>query len=53
LYHHDPITCSPETTVRELAGLMSQHQVHLLPVVDGGKMVGVVARLDLIRAMET
>lgn len=52
LYHHDPITCSPETTMRELAGLMSQHRVHLLPVVDGGKMVGVVARLDLIRAME-
>ncbi len=52
LYKKDPVTCSPETTVRELAGLMSQHQVHLLPVVDSGKMIGVVARLDLIRVME-
>jgi len=52
LYSKDPVTCSPDTTVRELAGLMSQHRVHLLPVVDGGKMVGVVARLDLIRVME-
>ena len=52
LYRKDPVTCSPDTTVRELAGLMSQHQVHLLPVVDDGKMVGVVARLDLIRVME-
>jgi CBS domain-containing protein len=52
LYQKDPVTCSPDTTVRELAGLMSQHRVHLLPVVDGGKMIGVVARLDLIRVME-
>ncbi|MCK5825438.1 MAG: CBS domain-containing protein [Desulfuromusa sp.] len=52
LYREDPVTCSPDTTVRELAGLMSQHRVHLLPVVDDGKMVGVVARLDLIRVME-
>jgi len=52
LYHKDPVTCSPETTVRELAALMSQHKVHLLPVVEDGKMIGVVARLDLIRVME-
>jgi CBS domain-containing protein len=52
LYHKDPVTCSPETTVRELAALMSQHKVHLLPVIEAGEMVGVVARLDLIRVME-
>jgi len=52
LYQKDPVTCAPDTTVRELAGLMSQHRVHLLPVVDSGKMIGVVARLDLIRVME-
>ena len=46
------ITCSPEQTVRELAGLMSKHSVHLLPVVEDGKMTGVVARLDLIKALE-
>ncbi len=51
LYRKDPVTCSPDATIRELAGLMSQHNVHLLPVVDAGKMVGVVARLDLIRIM--
>jgi CBS domain-containing protein len=52
LYHKNPVTCSPETTVRELAALMSQHKVHLLPVVENGEMIGVVARLDLIRVME-
>jgi CBS domain-containing protein len=52
LYRKDPITCSPETPVRDLAVLMSLHKVHLLPVVDDQKMVGVVARLDLIKVME-
>lgn len=52
LYRKDPVTCSPDATVRELAGLMSQHKVHLLPVVEDGKMIGVLARLDLIRVME-
>ena len=47
-----PVTCGPEATVREIAALMSKHKVHLVPVVMSGKMVGVVARLDLIRAME-
>lgn len=47
-----PVTCSPESTVREIAGLMSKHKVHLLPVVEADEMIGVVARLDLIRAME-
>ncbi len=48
----NPVTCTPDTDVRELAGLMSQKKVHLLPVIDAGRMVGVVARLDLIRSME-
>lgn len=52
LYRKDPITCSPEDSVRDLAILMGQHKVHLLPVVDDQKMVGVVARLDLIKVME-
>lgn len=45
------VTCSPETPVSEIAGLMSENKVHLVPVLDGAKLVGVVARLDLIRSM--
>jgi CBS domain-containing protein len=47
----DLVTCSPETPVSEIAGLMSEKKVHLVPVLDGDKLVGVVARLDLIRTM--
>lgn len=52
LFQGNPVTCSPDATTREMAGLMSQHKVHLLPVLDEGQMVGVVARLDMIRGME-
>jgi len=44
-------TCTPDTPVSEIAGLMVDRAVHLVPVVDGGKVVGVVARLDIIRSM--
>ena len=47
-----PVTCSPDATVREIAALMSRHKIHLVPVVDEGKMIGVVSRLDMIRSME-
>jgi len=53
LYQKNPVTCSPEMTTRDLAALMSQHKVHLLPVVEEDKMIGVVSRLDLIRVMES
>jgi len=52
LYSGSPVTCSPSATIRDMAALMSQHKVHLLPVIEDSKMVGVVARLDLIQAME-
>lgn len=45
------VTCSPETSVSDIAALMVDNKAHLIPVVDGEKMVGVVARLDIIRAM--
>lgn len=45
------VTCTPETPVSEIAALMVDRKAHLIPVVDGEKLVGVVARLDVIRSM--
>ncbi len=44
-------TCCEETPVTEIAALMVENRVHMLPVVDGKKLLGVVARLDIIRSM--
>jgi CBS domain-containing protein len=45
------VTCTPETPVSEIAALMVDRKAHLIPVVEGEKLVGVVARLDIIRSM--
>jgi len=47
----DITTCGEETAVTEIAALMVENQVHLIPVVEGKSLVGVVARLDIIRSM--
>jgi CBS-domain-containing membrane protein len=51
IFHPDVVTCTPDTPVNEIAGLMVDRAAHLVPVVAEGKVVGVVARLDIIRAM--
>ena len=48
---HEVVICSPEMAVNEIAALMTEKKVHLLPVIDHGKLVGVVGRHDIIRSM--
>jgi CBS-domain-containing membrane protein len=47
----DPVTVAPDTPVKEIAGLMSAKGLHTLPVLDAGKLVGIVGKLDLIRGL--
>lgn len=47
----DVVSCSPSTPVSDVAELMVKNKVHLIPVVDKNKVIGVVARLDIVRAM--
>ncbi len=51
IYHRDVVTCRLDTPVPDVADLMVKHKAHLIPVVEGGKVAGVVARLDVIRSM--
>jgi IMP dehydrogenase len=43
----DPMTITPGMTVRELMALQRQHKISGFPVVDGGKVVGIVTNRDL------
>jgi signal-transduction protein with cAMP-binding, CBS, and nucleotidyltransferase domain len=45
------ITVSEETPAREVASLMHANNIKRVPVVRDGKLVGIVARSDLIRAL--
>ena len=43
----DPITLPPTMTVREVLALTRAHRISGLPVVDAGKVVGIVTNRDL------
>lgn len=45
------ITISPSATLVEAAELIEKHDVNRLPVVSEGKLIGIVARADLIKAL--
>jgi len=45
-----PIIIGPDRPIREAATLMVDHGVNRLPVVDSGRLVGIVSRADLVRA---
>ena len=47
----NPHSVAPDTPVNEIARLMSSQGVHTLPVLEGGKLVGIVGKLDLIRGV--
>jgi CBS domain-containing protein len=44
----DPVTVAPDMTVTEAARLMSERRIGALPVVEKGRMVGLVTEGDLI-----
>ena len=45
------VTAEPETTVAHCAHLMEQHRIKRLPVLRDGRLVGIVSRADLLRAV--
>ena len=45
----DPVTIKPETSTLDVLKKMREHNVGCLPVVDEGKLVGMVTEQDLIR----
>jgi CBS domain-containing protein len=47
----DPFTCAEDDTLERAATLMHDNHVSRLPVTRGGKLVGIVARGDILRAV--
>ena len=47
----DVITCAPDDTVEELMTTMTKHRIRHLPVVQEGRLVGVISIGDVVRAV--
>jgi CBS-domain-containing membrane protein len=47
----NPVTVRSETSIEELAALMVDKNFHTLPVVDEGKLVGIVGQEDVLKTL--
>ena len=47
----DPLTISPDATVAEAAQIIARHKHNRLPVVEHGRLIGVVTRIDVLDAL--
>jgi len=45
------VTAKPDDTIACVAALMAQHHVRHIPLIDAGRIVGVLSALDLVRAL--
>ena len=51
IYHKKPITVSPDTDLSEITTIMAEKGVHTLPVLEDDKLVGIIGKKDVIRAL--
>ena len=51
IYSPNAVTVSTDTEIGEIATIMAEKHIHTIPVLDDGKLVGIIGKLDLIRGM--
>jgi len=47
----DPITVGPDVGIEQAARLLLSHKVGSLPVVENGKVIGIITTTDFLRAL--
>lgn len=45
----DPVTAPEDTTVEEIAGMMLEQMVRRIPIIENGRVIGIVSASDIIR----
>lgn len=47
----DPLTIGPEANLEDIATLMVNNNIHTLPVLEGGRLVGIIGKEDVLRTL--
>jgi len=45
------VTVDEETPMEDIATIMTEKKIHLLPVIKEGKIVGIIGKKDIIRGI--
>jgi CBS domain-containing protein len=51
IYNEKVVTVSPDTALSTVADIMSEQRITAIPVAEGKKIVGILARIDLVRTL--
>ena len=51
IYKREVVTITENTTIEEVATIMCEKDIHHLPVVKKGKLMGIVGKKDIVRAI--
>ena len=51
IYASEVVSVQQDTPLDEIATLMAEKNIHTLPVLDQGKLVGVIGKRDIIRTI--
>ena len=49
----DPVTVGPDTPVSDIAAMMVEKHFHTIPVVQDGKLLGIVGKEDVLKTLIT
>jgi CBS domain-containing protein len=47
----EPVTVGPDATLEDLATLLVNREVSRLPVVEDGRLIGIISKHDLVRSL--
>ncbi len=51
IFRKDVVTIAENATIEEIATIMSEKNIHHLPVVKKGRLVGIVGKKDIVKAI--
>ncbi|MFO0752586.1 MAG: CBS domain-containing protein [Thermodesulfovibrionales bacterium] len=51
IYTKEVLTVAEDTTVEEIATIMAEKRVYLLPVVEGASLRGIIGKIDVVKGM--
>jgi CBS domain-containing protein len=46
-----PLTVDPDTSIEDIATLMVKHNIHTVPVLERGWLVGIIGKEDILRTL--